>query len=59
MEKPFLTGIKELGHADLIAERILQLGGAPDMYPDGLLSRSHSEYVEGEDLVDERIAVDF
>lgn len=57
---------EEQGHADLIAERIVQLGGAPDMNPDGLLSRSHSEYVEGEDLVDmsredlaaERIAVD-
>jgi bacterioferritin len=57
---------EEQGHADLIAERIVQLGGAPDMNPDILLSRSHSEYVEGEDLVDmiredlvaERIAVD-
>ena len=57
---------EEQGHADLIAERIVQLGGAPDMNPDGLLSRSHSEYVEGEDLVDmiredlvaERVAVD-
>jgi bacterioferritin len=56
----------EQGHADLIAERIVQLGGAPDLNPDGLLSRSHSEYVEGVDLVDmiredlvaERIAVD-
>src|SRR5712692_7106985 len=43
---------EEQGHADLIAERIVQLGGAPDMNPDSLLSRSHSEYVEGEDLVD-------
>ena len=57
---------EEQGHADLIAERIVQLGGAPDMNPDGLLSRSHSEYVEGEDLLDmiredlvaERVAVD-
>jgi bacterioferritin len=47
-------------------ERIAQLGGAPDMNPDNQLSRGHSEYVEGEDLVDmiredlvaERIAVD-
>ena len=57
---------EEQGHADLIAERIVQLGGAPDMNPGGLLSRSHSEYVEGEDLIGmiredlvaERIAVD-
>lgn len=57
---------EEQGHADLIAERIVQLGGAPDMNPDGLLSRSHSEYVEGPDLIDmirenlaaERVAVD-
>lgn len=53
-------------HADTIAARIVQLGGAPDFAPDGLLSRSHSEYVEGEslvemireDLVAERIAID-
>ena len=49
---------EEQGHADLIPERIVQLGGAPDMNPDGLLSRSYSEYVEGEDLVAERVAVD-
>ena len=57
---------EEQGHADLIAERIVQLGGAPDMNPDGLLSRSYSEYIEGEDLIDmiredlvaERVAVD-
>jgi bacterioferritin len=57
---------EEQGHADLLAERIVQLGGAPDTNPDGLLSRSHSEHLEGEDLVDmiredlvaERVAVD-
>jgi bacterioferritin len=56
----------EQEHADRIAERIVQLGGAPDFAPDGLSSRSHSEYVEGnslidmikEDLVAERIAID-
>jgi bacterioferritin len=56
----------EQQHADLISERIVQLGGAPNLSPDGLLSRSHSEYVEGNDLVDmikedlvaERIAID-
>ena len=57
---------EEQEHADRIAERIVQLGGEPDLNPDGLLSRSHSEYVEGktlrdmlrEDLVAERIAID-
>jgi len=57
---------EEQGHADQIAARITQLGGAPDMNPAGLLGRSHSEYVEGkglrdmirEDLVAERIAID-
>src|SRR5271165_2558418 len=53
---------EEQGHADLIAERIVQLGGEPDLAPDGLTARSHSEYVPGatledmikEDLVAER-----
>ena len=56
----------EQGHADQIAQRIVQLGGKPDLNPDGLLTRSHAEYVEGEtltdmikeDLVAERIAID-
>jgi len=56
----------EQGHADQIAARIVQLGGEPNFNPDGLLTRSHAEYVEGEtlidmikeDLVDERIAID-
>ncbi len=56
----------EQGHADQIAQRIVQLGGEPDFNPEGLLSRSHAEYVEGEtltdmikeDLVAERIAID-
>jgi bacterioferritin len=57
---------EEQGHADRIAERITQLGGEPNFSPDGLSSRSHSEYVEGnslvdmirEDLVAERIAIE-
>ena len=57
---------EELGHADRIAERIVQLGGEPDFAPDGLTGRSHAEYVAGgslvemikEDLVAERIAID-
>jgi bacterioferritin len=42
---------EEQGHADQIAERIVQLGGAPDFAPEGLVSRSHAEYVEGDSLV--------
>lgn len=57
---------EEQGHADEIAQRIVQLGGAPNFSPDGLSTRSHAEYVEGdtlvdmikEDLVAERIAID-
>ena len=57
---------EEQEHADLIAERIVQLGGEPDFAPDGLKTRSHSEYKEGGDLTDmirenliaERIAID-
>jgi bacterioferritin len=57
---------EEQQHADKIAERIVQLGGEPDFEPDGLSTRSHSEYVAGEtlldmikeDLVAERIAID-
>ena len=56
----------EQGHADQIAARIVQLGGEPNFNPEGLLMRSHAEYVEGdsliemikEDLVAERIAID-
>src|SRR6266496_3455445 len=43
---------EEQGHADRIAGRITQLGGEPNFNPDGLSSRSHSQYVEGESLVD-------
>ena len=56
----------EQQHADQIAARITQLGGEPDFSPDGLATRSHAEYVEGdtledmikEDLIAERIAID-
>jgi bacterioferritin len=57
---------EEQAHADLIAERITQLGGAPNFDPEGLATRSHSEYIAGgslvdmirEDLVAERIAIE-
>ncbi len=57
---------EEQAHADLIATRIAQLGGEPDFNPDGLSTRSHAEYREGnslvdmvkEDLIAERIAIE-
>ncbi|MFC0402348.1 ferritin-like domain-containing protein [Paraburkholderia rhizosphaerae] len=57
---------EEQQHADQLAARIVQLGGAPDFAPDSLSARSHSEYKEGTDLTDmirenlvaERIAID-
>ena len=57
---------EEQGHADQIASRIVQLGGKPNMNPEGLTTRSHSEYKEASSLVDmikenlvaERIAID-
>ena len=56
----------EQAHADQIAKRIVELGGEPNFSPEGLATRSHAEYVEGdtlidmikEDLVAERIAID-
>jgi bacterioferritin len=57
---------EELGHADKIAARIVQLEGEPDFNPQTLTERSHAEYVAAdslesmirEDLVAERIAID-
>ena len=57
---------EEQGHADTLAQRIVQLGGEPDFAPDSLTGRSHSEYKEGKSLTDmirenliaERIAID-
>ena len=57
---------EEQEHADRLAERIVQLGGEPDLNPDTLTRRSHSEYIEGESLVDmlredlvaERVAIE-
>src|ERR1700757_4933171 len=43
---------EEEEHLDLLAERINQLGGKPNLNPDGVGSRAASEYVEGENLVD-------
>ena len=57
---------EEQDHMNQVAERINQLGGKPDFNPEGLLTRSASQYSEGGDLVGmirenliaERIAVD-
>lgn len=57
---------EEQAHMTVVADRINQLGGKPNFDPEGLASRSASQYAEGEDLVDmirenlvaERIAVE-
>jgi len=57
---------EEQQHMMAVAERINQLGGKPNFNPEGLATRSASQYAEGENLVDmirenlvaERIAVD-
>src|SRR5690348_8861129 len=43
---------EEQRHADLVAERISQLGGEPNYSPEGLATRSYAEYVEGAMLTD-------
>lgn len=57
---------EETQHADMIAERIVQLGGEPDFSPSTLLQRSHAGYDESLDLksmiranlVAERVAIE-
>src|SRR5580658_10194956 len=57
---------EEQQHMQAVAERINQLGGKPNFDPEGLATRSASQYAEGENLVDmieenliaERIAVE-
>lgn len=41
---------EEQGHVDQLAQGIVQLGSEPTLSPDGLITRSHSEYVEGSHL---------
>jgi len=58
--------IEEQAHADQLAQRIVQIGGEPDFSPEGMLTRSHSQYIAGgtltemieEDLIAERVAID-
>jgi bacterioferritin len=57
---------EELGHADRLAQRIVQLGGEPNLDPSTMASRSHAEYVVPpglqdmirENLIAERIAIE-
>ena len=57
---------EEQGHMELLAERINQLGGKPDLNPANVTARASSEYVEGDNLIDmirenlvaERVAID-
>jgi bacterioferritin len=67
IKKEFLAHAEEeQTHADQIAERIVQLGGEPNLSPIGLATRSHAEYGNGanleqmltEDLIAERIAIE-
>jgi bacterioferritin len=67
VKKEFLEHAEEeQQHADQLAERIVQLDGAPNFDPHGLADRSHAEYVEGttltdmirENLIAERVAIE-
>jgi bacterioferritin len=66
VEDEFLEHAREeQDHADRVAKRITELGGAPNLNPEGLATRSHAQYGTGtrledmiqEDLIAERIAV--
>ncbi len=43
---------EEQGHMRSVAERINQLGGTPNFNPEGLATRSASQYSEGSNLVE-------
>jgi bacterioferritin len=67
IKQEFMTHAEEeQAHADLIAARIVQLGGEPNFDPSTLTARSHAEYAVGtslkdmvtEDLVAERVAIE-
>jgi bacterioferritin len=57
---------EETAHADMLAERIVQLGGEPDFSPDTLSGRSHADYDASLDLqamiranlIAERVAIE-
>lgn len=58
--------MEEQAHADLLAERIVQLNGKPNFNPASLTARSHAEYDDAEDvramlkanLIAERVAIE-
>ncbi|MGZ5819251.1 MAG: ferritin-like domain-containing protein, partial [Burkholderiaceae bacterium] len=57
---------EEQAHADLLAERIVQLNGKPDFNPATLINRSHAEYDDADsiqamvkaNLIAERVAIE-
>ena len=65
-EEFMVHALEETGHADRIAQRIVQLGGEPDFSPDSLTQRSHAEYDDSSSLKDmiranliaERVAIE-
>ena len=65
-EEFMVHALEETAHADLIAERIVQLGGEPDFAPQRLVERSHADYDESTDLkamikanlIAERVAIE-
>ena len=65
-EEFMVHALEETGHADRIAQRIVQLGGEPDFSPDSLTQRSHAEYDDSASLKDmiranliaERVAIE-
>ena len=65
-EEFMVHALEETGHADEIAERIVQLGGEPDFSPARLLDRSHADYDDSTDLkamikanlIAERVAIE-
>ena len=65
-EEFMVHALEETAHGDSIAERIVQLGGAPDFSPGTLLERSHADYDDSSDLkamikanlIAERVAIE-
>ena len=65
-EEFMVHALEETAHADQIAERIVQLGGAPDFSPAQLLERSHADYDDSSELkamikanlIAERVAIE-
>ena len=66
VEEFMVHAVEEQAHADLLAQRIVQLGGEPDFSPDSLSQRSHADYDQSSELmamlkanlVAERVAIE-